>query len=109
MFEDGFSTNQLALKPYQQAQVSLATGTGGFWLSSAEARTLSASVGSLVATVSEVFADMSGAKEEEVREKLPDSGLVRRIWNSVRDLCNVMGLQRKPRRTSSGKLAGQSL
>ena len=42
-------------------QASLSTGAGGFGLSSAEARRMSASVGSLVATVPEVFADLSGA------------------------------------------------
>ena len=77
-FADGCPTNMLTLKPYQQAQASLSKGAGGFGLSSAEARRMSASVGSLVATVPEVLADLSGAIGDKVRE-LPDSDLVRRI------------------------------
>ncbi|CAN0328772.1 unnamed protein product, partial [Scytosiphon promiscuus] len=42
------------------AQASLSTGAGGFGLSSAESRRMSASIGSLVATVPEVLADLSG-------------------------------------------------
>ena len=53
--------HQLTFQPYEQVQASLSTGAGGFGLSSAEARRMSASVGSLVATVPEVFADLSGA------------------------------------------------
>ena len=34
-------------------------------------------------------ADLSGAIGNKVRRELPDSDLVRRIWNSVRDLRNV--------------------
>ena len=70
----------------------MSTGAGGFGLSSAEARRMSASVGSLVATVPEVLADLSGAIGDKVRRELPDSGLVRRIWNSVRDLRDVHGV-----------------
>ena len=91
-FADGCPTNMLTLQPHQQAQASLSTGAGGFGLSSAEARRMSASVGSSVATVPEVLADLSGAKGNKVRRQLPDSDLVRRIWNSVRDLCDVHGV-----------------
>ena len=86
VFADGCPTNMLTVQPHQQAQASLATGTGGFGLSSAEARTMSASVGRLVAVVAEVLPDLSGAIGDKVRRELPDSDLVRRIWNSVRDL-----------------------
>eukprot|EP00904_Undaria_pinnatifida_P006010 jgi/Undpi1/2539/HiC_scaffold_13.g05918.m1 len=58
---DGCPTNMLTLQPHQQAQASLSTGAGGFGLSSAEARRMSASAGSLVATVLEVLAGLSGA------------------------------------------------
>ena len=67
-------------------------GAGGFGLSSAEARRMSAPVGSLVATVPEVLADLSGAIGNKVRREPPDSDLVRRIWNSVRDLRDVHGV-----------------
>ena len=90
--EDVRPTIQLTLQPYQHAQASLFAGVGGVGLSSAEARRMSMSVGSLVATVSEVLADMSGAIGDKVRRDLPDSHLVRRIWNSVRDLCDVHGV-----------------
>ena len=88
-FADGCPTNMLTLQPHQQAQASLSTGAGGFRLPSAEARRMSASVGSLVATVPDVLADLSGAIENKIRRELPDSDLVRRIWNSVRDLRDV--------------------
>ena len=45
----------------------------------------------MVATVPEVLADLSGATGEKVRMGLPDSDLVRRTWNSVRDLRDVHG------------------
>ena len=90
-FADGCPTKMLTLQPHQQAQASLSTGAGGFGLSSAEARRMSASGGSLVATVPEVLADLSGAIGNKVRRELPDCDLVRRIWNSVRDLRDVHG------------------
>ena len=91
-FTDGCPTNMLTLQPHQQAQASLSTGAGGFGLSSAKARRMSASVGSLVATVPEVLADLSGTIGDKVPRELPDFDLVRRIWNSVRDLRNVHGV-----------------
>ena len=91
-FEDGCPTNQLTLQPYQQAQASLSTGASVFGLSSAEARRMSASVGSSVATVPEALADLSGAIGDKVRGELPDSDLVGRIRNSVRDLRDVHGV-----------------
>ena len=93
-FADGCPTNMLTLQPHQQAQVSLST-TGGFGLSSAEARRMSEIVGSLVATVPEVFADLSGAIGNKVRRELSDSDLVRRTWNSVRDLRDVLRVSEK--------------
>ena len=91
-FADGCPTNLLTLQPHQQAQASLSMGARGFGLSLAEARRMSASVGSLVAMVPEVLADLSGAIGNKVRRELPDSDLVRRIWNSVRDLRDVRGV-----------------
>ena len=79
LFADGCPTNMLTLQPCQQAQASLSTVAGGFGLSSAEARRMSACVGSLVATVPEVLADLSGSIGNKVRRELPDSDLVRRI------------------------------
>ena len=90
--EDGCPTYQLTLQLYHQAQASLSTGAGGCGLSSAEARRVSASVGSLVATVPEVLADLSGAIEDKVRRELPAPDLVRRIWRSVRDLRDMHGV-----------------
>ena len=62
-FEDGCPTSQLMLLPHQRAQASLSTRAGGFGLSSAEARRMSASVGSMVATIPEVLADLSGKED----------------------------------------------
>ena len=53
---------------------------------------MSASIGSMVATVPEVLADLSGAIGEKVRRGLLDSDLVRRMWKSVRDFRDVHGV-----------------
>ena len=80
---NGCPTNMVTLQPNQQAEAILSTGAGGFGVSSVEARRMSAPVGSLVATVPEGLADLSGALGNKVRmelpEELPDSDLVRRI------------------------------
>ena len=91
-FEGGCPTSQLTFLPHQQAQSSLSTGAEGFGLSSAEARRMSASVGSMVAMVPEVLADLSGTIGEKIRGGLPDSDLVRRIWKSIRYLRDVHGV-----------------
>ena len=91
-FADGCPTNMLTLQTHQQAQVSLSTGAGGLGLSSAEAQRMLASVGSLVAKVPRVLADLSGAIGDKIRRELPDSDLVRRIWHCVRDLRDVHGV-----------------
>ena len=61
-FMDGCQTSQLIL-PHQRAQVSISTGAGGFGVSSAESRRLSAFVKSMVAKVPEVLADLAGNPE----------------------------------------------
>ena len=71
-FEDGCPANQLTLQPHQKAQASLSPGGGGFGLSSAESRRVSASIGSLVATVPEVLVDLSDLLGERVRRELPN-------------------------------------
>ena len=91
-FEGGCPTSQLTFLPHQQAQAGLSTGAGGFGLSSAEARRMSASVGSMVAAVTEMLADLSGTIGEKVRRELPDSDLVRRIWKSIRDVRDEHGV-----------------
>ena len=91
-FEDERPTSELMLLPHQRAKGSLSPGAGGFGLSSAERRRMSASVGSMVAAVPEVLADLSGILGENVRMGLSDSDLVRSIWRSVRDLHDVHGV-----------------
>ena len=99
--EDVRPTIQLTLQPYQHAQASLFAGVGGVGLSSAEARRMSMSVGSLVATVSEALADMSGAIGDKVRRDLPDSDLVPGAFGTASGTSAMfMGFQRKPWRTS---------
>ena len=105
-FGDGCPANMLTLQPYQQAQASLFMGPGGLGLSSAEARRMSASVGSLVMTMPEVLADLSGAIGDKVRRELPDSDLVRGTWNNVRDLRNVHGVSEKAMANVSCRKAG---
>ena len=94
---DGCPTSMLTLQSYQQTQASLSAGAGRFGLSSAEARKMSASVGfgSLVLTLPEVLADLSGATGDKVRRELPDSDLVLRIWSSVRGLRDVHGVSKE--------------
>ena len=91
-FEDGCPPNRLTLQPHQKTQVSLSTGAGGFGLSSAESRRMSASIGSLVATVPDVLADLSSPLGENFRRELPNSDLVRRIWSSGRALRDIHGV-----------------
>ena len=52
---------------------------GGVGLSSAESRRMSVSIGSLVATLPEGLADLSGPLGERVRRELPNTNLARRI------------------------------
>ena len=68
---------RLTLLPHQRAQASLSTGAGGFGLSSAEARRMSASVGSLAATLPAVLAGLSGTEgtEEPARFRTGDQYL----------------------------------
>ena len=74
---------RLTLLPHQRAQASLSTGAGGFGLSSAEARRMSASVGSLAATLPAVLVDLSGSLREKVRRNLPGSKLATGYWKGV--------------------------
>ena len=55
-------------------------------MSSAEARRMPASVGSLVATLPAVLADLSGSLGGKVRRYLPESELVTSIGEGVRGL-----------------------
>ena len=54
--------------------------------SSAEAKMMSTSVGSLVATLPAVLADLSGSLGEKIRRSLPGPKLVTSIWEGVRGL-----------------------
>ena len=91
-FEGGCLTSQWTLLHHQQAQASLPTEGGGFGLSSAEARRMSVSVGSMVATVPGVLADLSGTIGEKVWRRIPDSDLVCGIWKSIRELRDDHGV-----------------
>ena len=70
--------------PDIQAANPIATGSIG--MSSAEARRMSASGGSLVATPPAVLADLSGSLGDKVRRNLPESELVTSIWEGIRGL-----------------------
>ena len=70
---------QLTLLPHQRAQGSWSTGAGGSGMSSAKARRISAAMGSLVATLHAVLADLCGSLGEKVRRNLPGSELVTSI------------------------------
>ena len=83
---------RLTLPPHQRAQASLSTGAGGSGMSSAEARRMSASVGSLVATLPAVLAGLSGSLGEKVRKSRPGSELVASMWEGVRSLRDEGGV-----------------
>ena len=74
-FEEGCMVERFTLLSHQRAQARLSTGAGGFGISSAEARRMSASVGSLVTTVPAVLADLSGSLGEKVRRNQLESEL----------------------------------
>ena len=78
-FEEGCMAERLTLLPHQCWQASLSTGTGGCRMSSAEARWMSVSVRSLVATPPAVLVDLSGSLGEKVRRNLPGLELVTSI------------------------------
>ena len=106
-FEDVCPANRLTLQPHQKAQASLSTGAGGVGLSSAESRRMSASIGSLVATVPEILADLSGPLREKVRRELPYSDLVRAAYEVASGtFATSMGYRRRQWRTWSRKAVG---
>ena len=85
-FKVGCMAERLTLVPHPRAQASLSTGAGGFGMSPADAKMMSASVGSLVATLPAVMADLSGSLGEKIRRNLPGPELVTNIWAGVRGL-----------------------
>ena len=91
-FEDSCPTSQLGMLSHQRAQLSLSTRAGGFERSSAEAQRMPPSVGSVVATVPEVLADLSDDIGEKIGRELPHSDLVRRIRRNIKDLHDVHGV-----------------
>ena len=84
--EEGCMAARLTLLSHQRAQASLSTEAGGFGVSSAEARGMSASVGSLVTTLLAILADLSDNLGEKARRNLPGSELVARVWEGVQGL-----------------------
>lgn len=79
------------LQPDQKAQASLSTGVGGVELSSSEARRMLASIESLVATVPEFLADLSGTLGGKVRGELPTSDLIHDVHGiSEEALANIV-------------------
>ena len=105
-FEDGCPTSQLTLLPHQRAQASLFTGVGGFGLSSTEARRMSVSVGSMMATVPEVLANLSGNIGEKARRGFPSRTSSAAFGGPPRRALGFGGSHGEHR---AGKLAGQSL
>ena len=96
--EEGCTTEQLTLLPHQRAQASLSTAAGGFGMSSAEVRRMSASaasVGSLVAMLPAVLADLSGSSGEKVRRNLPGSELMTSTWEGLRGRRDDVGVTEK--------------
>ena len=103
-FEDGCPANRLMLQPHQKAQTSLSAGDGGFGLSSAESRRISASIGSLMATVPEVLADLWGKQSGRgcpIRTSFTACGVA-----SV-TFATFMGYRRRQWRTWSRKAGGR--
>ena len=109
-FEEECMAERFTLLPHQRAQASVSTGAGGFRVSSAEARRMSASVGSLVATLSAVLADLSVSLGEKVRKEpakfrsgdqyLGSSAMPPRLW---------WGHQGGDGRSNSAEMEGQGI
>ena len=74
LFEEGCVAERLTLLPHQSAQASLS------------------SVGSWVATLPAVLADLSGSLGEKVRKNRPGSELVASMWEGVRSLRDEGGV-----------------
>ena len=85
-FEEGCVAKWRTLLPDRRAQASVSKGAGGFGMSSAEARMMSASAGILVATLPTVLADLSCSLGQKVRRKSTGTELVASIWEGVSGL-----------------------
>ena len=103
-FEDGCPTSQLMLLPHQRAQASLSPGAGGFGLSSVEARRVSASVGSMMSTVPEVLADLSGSAGEKSGGDFPTWISSAACGGALGTSATCTGFRRKPLRISCRKV-----
>ena len=84
--QGGCPDGQLTLQPHQQAQAHLSTGAGGLGLHSAEARRMSASIGSTVGIVPEVLTDLTGPLGDRARRGLPESRIIAQLGGSLRGI-----------------------
>ena len=91
-FDDGCQDNHLRLKSYQQAQARLSTGAGGLGLASAALRRFSASLGNLVSTLPAVVASLTGPLGEAMKERIPETVLVNRMGEAIKELNQEHGL-----------------
>ena len=106
VFEDGCPAKRLTLQPHQISQAILSTGTGGFGLSSPESRRMSASIGSLVATVPEVLADLSSPLGKMSGGSCPIRTSFAAYGVASGTFATSMGYRRRQWRTWSRKAGG---
>ena len=94
-FQQGCQDTNLKLRPHQRAQTRLSTGAGGLGLSSAVMRRFSASLGNLISTLPAVIATLSGPLGESVKEKMPDTILVERMGDAIKELHQEHGVSKE--------------
>ena len=86
VFRERHEPDSFKLKPYQQMQARLSTGAGGLGLPAAVVRRFSASLGNLSGTLPAVIAALRGPLGESVKGKLPETALVERMGDAIKEL-----------------------
>ena len=91
-FRERHESDSFKLKPYQQLQARLSTGAGGLGLPAAVVRRFSASLGNLSGTLPAVIAALRGPLGESVKDKLPETALVERMGDAIKELHQEHGV-----------------
>jgi hypothetical protein len=75
------------LEPHQRTQACMSLSSGGLNMASAAHTAQAAYVGSLIATLPALLADLVGDEHSaDFRERLPHTATVRALWSAVKAL-----------------------